>query len=106
MQSPLLMPPTDYRIVITKPARRDFRDILSYTNKNWGEAQRLEYKRKIDSALQSIAKKPGSGRKKLGSRVWEVGRHLIFYRIEAKHIFIVRILHQRMDATRHLDDLN
>jgi plasmid stabilization system protein ParE len=31
-----------------------------------------------------------------------VGRHWVYFRGEVKGIAVVRILHQRMDAARHL----
>jgi len=33
---------------------------------------------------------------------FQVGSHVVFYRLIDKHIDIVRILHQRMDFERHL----
>ncbi len=32
----------------------------------------------------------------------KIGKHVIFYRIQEKVIFIVRILHESMDHGRHL----
>ena len=94
-----------FRLELTKPARLDFRDILSYTSQTWGEWQLVAYKSKIDAALSAIAQNPYIGRTKHKLLVYPVGKHLIYYRIEAATVYVVRILHERMDAPHHLDDL-
>ncbi|NBP51350.1 MAG: type II toxin-antitoxin system RelE/ParE family toxin, partial [Actinobacteria bacterium] len=33
---------------------------------------------------------------------YPVGAHLVFYRVSESELVIVRILHQRMDVSRHL----
>lgn len=33
----------------------------------------------------------------------EHGRHVIFYAVQSGGIFVVRVLHQSMDAERHVD---
>ncbi|TWS22632.1 type II toxin-antitoxin system RelE/ParE family toxin [Tsukamurella sputi] len=37
-----------------------------------------------------------------GYRRYTVGSHLIFYRARSEGVDVVRVLHQRMDPTRHL----
>lgn len=92
----------EFRLELSEPAQRDFRDILSYTLQTWGEAQFATYRERIDAALMAIAVKPHAGRKAYGLLVQAVERHRIYYRIEDRVIFIIRILHERMDAPRHL----
>lgn len=94
----------ELRLELSEPAQRDFRDILSYTLQTWGEEQLAEYARKLDGALRAIAENPQLGRPKHGMMVYPVGRHLIFYQVEeaAPTVYVVRILHERMDASRHL----
>ncbi len=92
-----------FRLELSDPAQQDFRDILSFTLQTWGEPQLAEYKHKLDSALRTIAENPHAGRTKHGMMVYPVGQHVVFYQIEeAKTVYVVRILHQRMDALRHL----
>jgi len=43
---------------------------------------------------------PGFGRR--GLRRKGCGSHVIFYRIDGDIVRIVRVLHQRMDPSRHL----
>lgn len=51
------------QLVLTEPAKQDFRDILSFTLQTWGEGQFDEYRRKIDGALHTIAENPDIGHK-------------------------------------------
>ncbi|MGH8498157.1 MAG: type II toxin-antitoxin system RelE/ParE family toxin, partial [Methylococcales bacterium] len=55
-----------FRLELTEPAKLDFRDILSFTLRNWGEGQLAEYKRKINDALTAISENPHIGCKKHG----------------------------------------
>lgn len=93
----------EFHLFLTGPARKDFRDILSFTEQNWGSAQRIVYKSKIDKALKMILDNPQMGRKKHGHLFCRVERHHIFYDVKGVTITVLRILHQRMDVTRHLD---
>lgn len=94
----------DFLLRLSKPAQRDFRDILSYTLQTWGDRQCLEYRRKIDTALQAIAAHPYTGHHQHEFMVYPVGRHSIYYRVQANVIYVIRILHCRMDAPRHLPE--
>ena len=64
----------------------------------------IEYKSKIDAALSAIAQNPNIGRTKHKLLVYSAGKHLIYYRIEGTTVYVVRILHERMDAAHHLDE--
>lgn len=87
-------------------ARQDFVDILRYTGETWGERQLLAYRDKIDEALRAIGRNPQLGHTRTdlpgAHRVYPVGSHLIIYRIDAKGLGVVRILHQRMSVPRHI----
>src|SRR5476651_2312871 len=94
----------EFNLDLSDPAKLDFRDILSHTLQMWGERQLAEYKGKIDGALQAIAQNPRAGRAhgNTSLRVLQVERHQIYYFIEGMTVYVVRILHERMDASRHL----
>jgi len=87
-------------------ARQDFVDILRYTGETWGQNQLLIYRDKINDALNAISQNPelGHGREDLPSThsAYLVGSHIIIYRVSAESIGIVRILHQRMSAAKHI----
>lgn len=83
-------------------AKSDLINIGKYTLKTCGLAQRNRYLKQLDDAFELLGKTPT-----LGTTCDEVfpdyrkflqGSHLIFYKLHTVHgIFIVRILHQRMD---------
>ncbi len=91
-------------IEFTEPAESDFQELLSFTLLKWGQQQLAEYSRNINDALNSIALNPQLGRKKYGIMVYNAGKHRIFYRIENDWVYILRILHERMDAVRYLPE--
>ena len=95
--------------VTLKPAaRRDFRSILAYTSAQWGVTQRDIYRAAIDRAFETLGANPeiGKARDELspGLRSYQVEQHVIYYRVSSSGVRIVRILHGRMDAARHLDE--
>lgn len=93
-----------FTLRLTEPAQLDFEDILLFTLKHWGEDQVAEYRRRIDKALSALADNPNLGRKKHDLMVYQVERHQIFYYTDEDAVCVIRILHERMDAARYLDD--
>ena len=97
----------ELHLELSEAARRDFRDILSYTLKMWGESQLASYRGIIDTNLRALTQDPSAGRDSIkpGLRVVAAGRHRIYFRTEGQTVYIVRILHERMDiAGRFLDE--
>ena len=92
------------RIELSQQAKEDFRDILSYTLATWGESQLAKYRASINEALHVILHNPSAGRPSVKPtlKVLAVEHHRIFYRIIDDTIYVVRILHERMDTARHL----
>ena len=92
------------RIELSQQAREDFRDILSYTLTTWGESQLAKYRDSIDDALHVILDNLSVGRPSVKPtlKVLAVEHHRIFYRTIDNTIYVVRILHERMDMPRHL----
>jgi len=90
------------RIVLSELSRQDLRDIFAFTLKRWGEEQLKTYRRMVEQAFDVIATDPLVGRPCHGYLRMTVGRHNIYYRAEPHAIYVVRILHDRMDAIRHL----
>jgi toxin ParE1/3/4 len=93
-----------FQIELARRAKIDFRDLLSFTGQTWGEKQRVTYRDRIIRALQMIAQNPKLGRKRNGLMAYQAGQHRIFYRVEGAKIYVLRILHDRMDAMRHLPE--
>ena len=92
------------RIELSQQAKEDFRDILSYTLTTWGESQLAKYRANINDALHVILHNPSAGRPSVKPtlKVLAVEHHRIFYRTIDDTIYVVRILHERMDTSRHL----
>lgn len=97
-----LMSAHKHQLIVSPLAELDFQDLLTFTQKTWGKKQRLKYKSKIDTALRMITENPNIGRKKPVYRVYGVEKHQVFYRVDNTTIYVLRILHERMDAERHL----
>ena len=93
-----------FSLVLSLQAEQDLADILRYTMDRWGEKQQEKYQESLDRAIRSIEKSPDIGRYKSLYAMYflNVERHVIAYKVIEKEIFIVRVLHQRMDAKRHL----
>lgn len=92
----------DFQLKLARAARSDFANLLSFTLQTWGRAQFLAYQEKINAALAAIAENPRRGKPRHGVLVHQAGRHRIFYRLEGPVVIVLRILHDRMDAGRHL----
>jgi toxin ParE1/3/4 len=94
------------RIVVSPRARDDMVGIATYTLSTWGEAQMSRYIDGLHARFEELARFPGLGRSRdemaPGYRSIVQGAHIVFYRITARELVIVRILHGRMDPDRHL----
>ncbi len=92
--------------VLRPRARRDIEQIWDNTAKSWGTAQAEVYVRQIQGSLETIACEPRIGRTcdevRVGYRKFPSGSHIVFYRISADTIDVVRILHQSMDFEQHV----
>ena len=91
---------------LTPAAQADLWEIWDYTARHWGEAQAVRYTRDIqvtcdglsDGTLVGLsAEDVRPGYRKIG-----VGSHVMYYRERASALEIVRILHRRMDVSRHI----
>jgi toxin ParE1/3/4 len=89
-------------------AEKDFVDIGDYTREEWSEAQAQIYLRKLLLTIGQIGEKPLAGRQfsgvRAGYRCRRSGSHLIYYIAKPELVEIVRILHEKVDIRRHLDD--
>jgi toxin ParE1/3/4 len=94
------------KIVLSREADQDLKDILQYTLATWGAAQMDVYAAAIDKGLKLLVDNPRLGRARNdlfpGCRSFQVEQHTIFYRVDALVLRIGRILHQRMNTKRHV----
>ena len=86
-------------------AEADLFKIISSTIESWGSTQAKVYAQTIDSALLKLAHYPDFGRERSdvydGAKSFPVGKHIVFYQISESGIDVARILHQRMDPSKH-----
>ena len=77
-----------------------------YSRTQWGVAQAEQYIDDLTEAFTFLADSPKSGRAcdriRQHYRQYPVVRHVVYYRMTAYGIEVMRILHDRMLATRHL----
>jgi len=98
--------PSKYTLSLTKEAEEDFIDILVYTLKEWGQEKQKEYDASICHALEVIKSNPFLGYRHTllpkDHRCFNVRKHLVVYQIEGSRVFVLRILHQRMNLSDHV----
>jgi toxin ParE1/3/4 len=108
------------RFRISGPARGDLEHILATSLERWGEAGRARYAALLATAMRAIARNPeGSaprGRAELspGVRSFHIRAargaagvkdpvHVIFYRVADDAIEVIRVLHERMEPSLHVE---
>jgi toxin ParE1/3/4 len=96
------------RFRLSRLAEADLLDIANYTLQTWGQDQAIRYVDHLEACCRQLADNPEMGRAcdhiRPGLRRTEHGRHVLFYRVEAKGILVSRILHQRMLPERQSID--
>lgn len=102
----MTFPEAGERVRFSRPASRDFAELLSFTGRTWGEGQLDLIRHRILDALLIIVKHPGIGRKLSGLglpyRLYGVGAHNIVYQAQDDVIRVIRILHHRRDLKGQL----
>ena len=91
---------------LSKQAESDLEDIWLYTLETWSLEQAETYHSLLNQAFDGLAANTKVGRIadiRDGYFKYSVGSHLIFYKITTLHLDVIRILHQRMDVSRHLN---
>ncbi|MBF0269322.1 MAG: type II toxin-antitoxin system RelE/ParE family toxin [Alphaproteobacteria bacterium] len=92
--------------VLSNKAADDLDGIYVYSFQAFGEVQADAYFNSLSDCLQSLADNPSLGHAvpdlHEGLHCHHHARHLVFYLTELGGVFIVRILHDAMDAKRHI----
>lgn len=95
-----------HRIVRSPLAEEDLIDIWQYSYNKWGMDKAVEYLLQLDAGIQALANNPKMGKSRentrRGYRSIQINRHVIYYRIDAEIVDIIRVLHERMIPNRHL----
>ncbi len=94
----------EYRL--SPRAQRDLEDLFDDTVARWGLAQAMRYTDLIEVACAELAEAPflapACDHIRPGVRRRGAGQHMIYFRPMPYGIAVIRILHQRMNATLHL----
>jgi toxin ParE1/3/4 len=96
----------DRRLVLDPLAELDFQDIFLFTAERWDDARAEEYVEAIRVALGRLVAFPHLG-ELFGPALPQVrrlviGQHAAFYQVDGQRVYVLRILHQRMQPGRHL----
>lgn len=93
------------RYRLTPLAEEDLENIWLYGFKTWSMEQADDYHRRLMTAVYALADGRREGLTVIvrdGYRKHLCGEHVIYYRLTPDHLDVMRILHQMMDAERHL----
>ncbi|MFZ3013227.1 MAG: type II toxin-antitoxin system RelE/ParE family toxin [Nitrospira sp.] len=97
-----------FDIVLYPRAETDLADIWQFTFETWGVTQANTYLEQLDLGFRQLAKNPKLGKPcdeiRTGYRCLHLNRHMAYYRLHARQVIIVRVLHERMDIWQHLND--
>jgi len=91
--------------ILTPRAISDIDEIWEFSFQYWGFQRADMYVDEIRSTFERIAADPKLGKScdaiRSGYFRYPSGSHVVFYRLAARQVEIVRILHQRMDFEHH-----
>jgi toxin ParE1/3/4 len=95
------------KFVLSAKAKSDLIKIAKYTQLTWGQSQRNDYLKILDSTFHLLADEPEIGIQcdyvREGYSKYPQASHVIYYKEhKANQILIVRILHKSMDVNRAL----
>ncbi|MFN3340705.1 MAG: type II toxin-antitoxin system RelE/ParE family toxin [Dietzia sp.] len=94
------------RYRLTPAARQDLSEIWNFTRERWDVHQAEINIAEIRAAIERVAEDPARGRGcdeiRPGYRRYAIGSHLVFYVETEDTVDVIRLLHQRMDPSRHL----
>ena len=92
-------------LAFSPAAQADLAGIWRYSAKTWGPNQADRYTDEIRDACQVLATGAKQGRAtevRSGYLKYLCGSHVIYFRDRGDRLEIIRVLHGRQDAARHL----
>ena len=91
---------------LSRRADSDLAEIAAYTIQRFGIKQARVYRDSLKQCFQRLAENPKLGRRAEqlapGLHRFEHRSHIVFYTVEEGELYIVRILHARMEVSRHV----
>lgn len=96
-----------FKVQLSARATKDFKDIQRYTLKTYGDKQVWRYTRLLKDGIEKLQQNPSlyaHARPDIPQthRACKIGEHSLICRIEGQIIYIVAILHKRMDFISQL----
>lgn len=96
------------KLLFSPLAQQDIEAIYDYTISNWGILQADTYLDLIQTACEDLCNGRHSGQDasyvRAGYRRQKCKSHIIFYRQTEQRTKVIRVLHQKMDVTRHFGE--
>lgn len=93
-------------VKLSAAAAQDIEDILDRSIADFGVQQTETYYESLAHCLELLGENPELGNAaddiRTGYRRFPHESHIIFYTLEQSDVFVVRILHKRMDAVRNI----
>lgn len=93
-------------VQFTNAARKDLREIFTYTTKTWGITQARQYSEQLKQHTIAIGELRAHSKPVLGSSAdvhqSHCRKHIFVFERKGDKVLIVRILHEAMDIRRHL----
>lgn len=96
---------TNLAFRLAPAAKVDLRKIYRDTARGWSFEQAETYQDQLYAAFEGLAAGNKKGRNvdvRAGYLKYLAGSHIIYFQDRGERIEIIRILHGRMDANRHL----
>lgn len=90
---------------LTPLAEADLEEIWLYTAKNWSIEQADTYLRSLVAVFEGLAAGTKRGRPAdvlPDFQKYLCGSHVVYFLDYTDHLDVIRVLHQRQDAERHL----
>lgn len=95
-----------HQLIIAPAAKADLKEIYQYGLRQWGQAQSDSYPKTLKEKFWSLTEQPlmCTERSELlaGIRNLPIESHILFYRVTASSVEIIRMLHGRQDPARRL----
>ena len=93
-------------VQFTNAARKDLREIFTYTTKTWGIVQARQYSEQLKQHTTAIGEFRAHSKPILGASAdvhqSHCRKHIFVFERQGDKGLIVRILHEAMDIPRHL----
>lgn len=94
------------KVQFTNAARKDLREIFTYTTRTWGITQARQYSEQLKQHTVAIGEFRAHSKPVLDSSAdvhqSHCRKHIFVFERKSDTVLIIRILHEAMDIPRHL----